>query len=102
VALGVAQARVGDDGAAIDSLSQAVDLNPKDGHTHKNLGALLSRAGKAEEALMHLRLATQLLPADPHTWYNLAGTLEEVGQLDDADEANQRAIHLDPTGALTA
>jgi len=100
VVLGVAQARMGADGAAVVSLQKAIDLNPKDGYTHKNIGALLSRTGKADEALKHLRLATQLLPSDPQTWFNLAGTLEEAGELDNADEAYEKVIRLDPTGTL--
>ena len=83
-------------------LGTTLTLNPQDGYSHKNLGALLSRAGRADEALRHLRLAIQMLPSDAQAWYNLAGTLEESGDLEGADEAYQRVIDLYSTGNLAS
>jgi tetratricopeptide (TPR) repeat protein len=96
----VAQARIGDITSSIESLRKAVALNPKDGYSHKNLGALLTKTNNSDEALKHLRLATQLLPSDPEAWYNLGGTLEAADELSDADEAYEKVILLDPTGSL--
>ena len=100
VALGVAQARIGDDESAVESLRRAVALNPKDGYSHKNLGAILARLSFTDLATEHLRLATQLLASDPQPWLNLAGVLEQIGELDNADEAYEKVISIDPTGTL--
>lgn len=62
VALGVAHARQNNDAAAIEALRMAVALNPQDGYSHKNLGAILSRSGAKAESIKHLRRAPNCFP----------------------------------------
>ena len=100
VALGVAHARRNNDMAAIEALRMAVALNPQDGYSHKNLGAILSHSGAIDESIKHLRCATELLPSDPSTWLNLGLTLEDEDKLDEADEAYLKVLTLDPIGQL--
>ncbi len=97
---GLGAAEVVITGAAIEALRMAVALNPQDGYSHKNLGAILSQSGARAESIKHLRRATELLPSDPSTWLNLGLTLEDEDELDEADEAYLKVLSLDPTGQL--
>ena len=98
VALSVAQAKLNLYDACVRSLQQALSLDPKDGHAHKNLGALLASIGKLPDALVHMELAVTFLPGDVQAWLNYAKALEESGQSARADPAYQKVQNLDATG----
>jgi tetratricopeptide (TPR) repeat protein len=97
---GIEFPKAGDYKKGITTLRMAVALNPNDGYSHKNLGAILSRSGARAEGIKQLRRATELLPSDPATWLNFGLALEDDDELAEADEAYLKVIALDPTGQI--
>ena len=87
----------------LQAFEKAVELNPDDGYTHRNLGGILVASKRNDEALLHLRKALKLMPDDPQSIFGLAIALEEVGT-DDADEEADalflRLIQEHPTSPI--
>ena len=94
-ALGVAQSRAGDVDKAVISLKKSNDLDPGNGYTARNLGALIAKKS-AEEALPYLKKAAEILPEDQQAQYGLAFCLLQLGKSSDADVALKKAIDIDP------
>jgi len=70
---------------ALEAFERAVQVNPDDGYTRRNLGDVLLGFKRTDEAVLHLRRALQLLPDDPQAILGLATALVEVGTRE-ADE----------------
>jgi len=94
-ALGVAQARAGDNEKAAFSLKKSYELEPGNGYTARNLGALLAKTSAAE-ALPYLKKAAEVLPEDQQAQYGLGFCLLQLGKPSDADIALKKAIDIDP------
>jgi len=90
---------------ALEAFEKAVELDPNDGYTHRNLGGILIGFKRIDDALVHLRKALELMPDDPQSIFGLATALEDVGT-DDADEeadaVYQRFILEHPTSPMAA
>ena len=95
--LGLALVQIGNPGAAITPLREAVRLQADSAPLRSNLALALMDAGEAngEEALGHLREAVRLQPDDFNTRMNLGGVLVRLGQIDEGiaqyREAGRRA-----------
>jgi tetratricopeptide (TPR) repeat protein len=98
-ALGVAQSRAGDVDKAVFSLKKSYELDPGNGYTARNLGALIAKSS-AEEALPYLKKAAQILPEDQQSQYGLAFCLLQLGKQNEADPFFKKAIEIDPYNDL--
>lgn len=85
-----AQARIGDDDAAIDGFEQATGRDPAWVEAWLNLAAMRMRAGDAERALDDARHASSLQPDNPHVHQTLATLLSHRF---DADSLAQAWTH---------
>lgn len=79
VALGVANARSGDNEAAAGNLRTAIEQQPNNLFAVRNLAAVLGNLGRHAEALPLFRQAAEAAPDDPLLQLGLAQCLEQVG-----------------------
>ena len=88
--------------SAIAHLDTALRYNPRHANAHMHLGRLLMRKGRGTEAVAHYRAACELLP-DVATsygpWMKLADALMATYAYDDAIEALEYCLRLQPTSA---
>ena len=94
VRLAEAQAAAGEFGAAIETVGEALTLNPGLDFLHLQLARLLARAGRIEEARASYRAAVALNPRLAPAWLGLAelaaksgGASEELRVLREAEAA---------------
>jgi tetratricopeptide (TPR) repeat protein len=92
-ALGVALSREGKRKDAARAFQKSLSLDPENGHTLRNLGALMVRKDP-QEALRYLKRAAKLLPADQPAQYTYGKCLMDTGSLADADLVLKKAIAL--------
>jgi Flp pilus assembly protein TadD len=64
--------------------------------THNNLAWLLLETGRTKEGLLHARQAVRLRPKFAAAWDTLGVALARAGQPDEAREAFERALTLNP------
>lgn len=93
-ALGVAFSGEGKRKAAAEAFRESLRLDPRDGHTLRNLGTLIGKKDP-KEALPYLKGATKLLPSDQATRYVYGKCLMESGNPDEADTVLKKAVGLD-------
>jgi tetratricopeptide (TPR) repeat protein len=93
-ALGVALSREGKRKDASSAFQKSLVLNPNNGYTLRNLGALLARKNP-QEALPYLKRAAKLLPSDQATQYAYAKGLTATASLSDADLVLKKTIAVD-------
>ncbi len=81
---------------AIDSLSEAVRLEPDYARAHADLGLALARANRDDEAIAQYSEALRLQPdmADVHN--NLGVQLAQHGRVEEARRHFEEAVRLDP------
>jgi tetratricopeptide (TPR) repeat protein len=84
---------------AVAELRRAIELDPKGGASHHNLGACLQSRGRLDEAMAELRRAIELDPKSARPHHHLGVCWQDRGQLDEAMAEYRRAIELDPKGA---
>ena len=94
VALGVANARSGDNEAAARSLRTAIEQQPDNLFAVRNLAAVLGNLGRYAEALPLFRRAAEDSPDDPFLRLGLAQCLEQAGG-EDAEEAVRLLERID-------
>ncbi len=82
--------------AAIQSLREALDIDPNFVEAHNNLGVLLHRARNEREAIRHFNTALELRPDFGETYLNLSNALKADGQLEEAERSARRALLVDP------
>lgn len=96
-ALGVALSRKRQWEMAREVLEDAMEQDPDNPYTLRNLGACLLMLEKdiplAAECLLK---ATVILPEDQQSWLGLGQALEAQEKVDDADAAYRRAIEINP------
>src|SRR6184192_3282504 len=90
--VGMAQRRLGDPAAALDTLEPLVRSQPQAGAVHFEYGLALADAGQGEAAVGALRRAVELSPALPGAWQALADHLTAIGDTEGADAAYARHI----------
>jgi len=91
---------------AILFFERAVHLDPSYARAYLQLGAAyglkasyLAMPELHERAIAHLRRAIELRPALAMAWRELGSALVDLGRIDEAIEAIQRALALDPADA---
>jgi len=92
-ALGVALSREGKRKDASSAFQKSLGLDPENGYTLRNLGALMGRKDP-QEALRYLKRAAKLLPSDQPAQYTYGKCLMDIGSLADADPVLKKAIAL--------
>ena len=114
-ALGCVLGARGDLGGAEKCYRGVLALAPGHAPAHINLGCILQAQGESgagamgpagalatrqlEEALRHFRAATELAPASPDGWINMGYALAHQRLPDEARQAYDRAIALEPDNA---
>jgi tetratricopeptide (TPR) repeat protein len=73
---------------ALEAFEKAVEANPDDGYTRRNLGGMLIGFKRIDEAVTHLRRALDLMPDDPQAIFGLATALEQLGTREADEEAD--------------
>jgi tetratricopeptide (TPR) repeat protein len=84
---------------ALDELTKASQLAPRDPKVALELGKALAGAGQDEKALPILQQALALDPASTSTAYQLGLVLERLDRVQDAIPLLQRATDANPTNA---
>ncbi len=92
-ALGVALSREGKRKEAAQAFERSLSLDPHNGYTLRNLGALMGRKDP-QKALAYLKRAARLLPSDQSAQYVYGTCLLDRGKPDDADLVLKKAISL--------
>ena len=87
---------------ALEAFEKAVEADPNDGYTRRNLGGMLIGFKRIADAVAHLRHALALMPDDPQAIFGQATALEEVGTSEadeEADGLDLRFIEEHPTSS---
>jgi len=92
--LGIAAARLGRPGEAIEHYRTAIKSDPKLAAPRNNLGSLYFAQGRIAEAIEALGEAARLEPRGSHIQYNLALARLQAGDREGAVEALRWAIQL--------
>ena len=71
-----------------------MDINPKFGEAHYNLGNMLLQTGRADEAISHYKKALEINPNKIDALSNLAGAYFQTNQLKEAMLLMQRALEM--------
>lgn len=82
--------------AAVEMISQAIEINPKEPHYHSNLGTVFQAQGKLDEALACFERALALQPDLAEVHSNFGNILLAQGKLDEAAACQDRALALKP------
>lgn len=90
--VGVAQRRIGDPTAALDTLSALCRTQPRWGVAHYELGLTFAQLGRGDDALTALRRAVAVAPEFSDAWRVLADQLTAIGEFKAADAAYARQI----------
>ena len=88
------QLSVGDQDAAIKSLSTGIALDPVNVELHSALGLLLLESGQAHNSYTHLQTAADNSHEARH-WFNLANAHKVQRNLSEAVDCYRKAIELD-------
>jgi protein O-mannosyl-transferase len=82
--------------AIITTLEEARRIYPDNDMLTMQLGMTEARIGRWREAVWYLELAARQNPDSAERWYDLASVYRLAGQPAKAQEANARALRLDP------
>jgi tetratricopeptide (TPR) repeat protein len=83
---------------AVEDVQRAVELDPDDDATRLKLADMLLGMHRATDALRHYELCERV-PHKPEALLGLARCLEDLGRTDEATEALDRLLSLDPNHA---
>lgn len=78
---------------------RALELDPKMGDAHLNLGKLYHDDGSLAEGERHYRAAIECAPGESAPYYNLGVLLEDLKKPDDAIRCYEAALERDPNFA---
>jgi Flp pilus assembly protein TadD len=81
---------------ATDHFLSVLERSPVNGEAWLELTWCLAEQGKWSECEMAARKSTEVFPSTSASWGNLAMALNQLGRNDEAREAIQHAIELDP------
>jgi TolB-like protein/cytochrome c-type biogenesis protein CcmH/NrfG len=86
---------------AIVAAEQAVTLAPNSAEAHMSLARALAFAGRPEEAVLFFKKAIRLNPFPPtNDLQGLCAGYRQAGMYEEAIEACNKALHLEPTNLL--
>lgn len=97
--LSLALDRVGDTAGERSALERSIQIDPDMAIAQNQLGYLDSRSGDAAAAEKHFREAVRAAPAYTEAWINLAATLGMESKFQDAQQAIDSALKLEPTNS---
>jgi Flp pilus assembly protein TadD len=89
----VAQRDAGDKMAAIETLKEAVALDPAFAIGHGMLAKLYADMAMADEAIEHARKVVELEPDDTFSYTALSVIYQRCGRIPEAEEAKARAYY---------
>lgn len=75
---------------------RAAGAGPVDAGTQDTIGVVFSRTGLHAEAITFYRAATTSAPERPGYWYNLGAALQFSGEFEEARQAFDACLDLDP------
>ncbi len=84
---------------AVDFLSKAARIQPKDPSIQYNLAKALSDCGLDKESVPHHKKAVELSPLNPEAWLNYGKTISNLSRHDEAMILYDRALSLEPSYA---
>jgi tetratricopeptide (TPR) repeat protein len=84
---------------AVQHLTTAVHLQPRNGDAQYSLGVALASAGRTEEAIEHYREALRINPQDASAHNNLGAALASRGEIAEAIDQYLQAIRINPAHA---
>lgn len=87
---------LGDLDKALNFLQQAYQMNPNDFETNRLLGVANGVRGNSVKAISYFEKAVALKPDDAGTWLNLSRAFANAGQGDRSQQAQQKALELNP------
>jgi tetratricopeptide (TPR) repeat protein len=97
--LGVIAYQVGQNGIAVEIISNAIKINPTVAIYHSNLGNALKNLGRLDESVAACNNAIRIKADYAEAHSNLGNALQALGRLDDAVAAYNNAIRLKPDDA---
>jgi Flp pilus assembly protein TadD len=75
--------------------TRTLELEPRHGEAHLNLGRLLHEEGRVAEAEDHYRRAVRVMPVSSLAAFNLGVALEDRGRTEEAMASYRRALQLE-------
>jgi predicted O-linked N-acetylglucosamine transferase (SPINDLY family) len=84
---------------AIDFLSKAARIQPKDASIQYNLAKALSDYGLDKESIPHHKKAVELSPMNAEAWLNYGKTISNLSRHDEAVILYDKALSLEPNYA---
>ena len=88
--------KIGDQAAEKTALQRAIELDPNLAEAQNQMGYLVVHAGDTAGAEAYFRAAVQASPSYVGAWINLAATLAAEEKWDDARQAVNSALQVDP------
>jgi tetratricopeptide (TPR) repeat protein len=93
---GIARAETGRTEGALEDLSYAVSMDPRDSLARMNYGALLQDEGRAAEAVVQFDAVVRLEPDWGGAWISRSFAFLDLGDYDSAVDDARRAVEIDP------
>ncbi|RCU48740.1 MULTISPECIES: tetratricopeptide repeat-containing sulfotransferase family protein [Corallincola] len=90
------QAMLNNSTAASATLEKAIALQPTDALTLDTIGVVYSRIGMHQQAAKYFQRCTALKPKNAGYWYNLAASLRFTGDFEQARDAYEKVISINP------
>lgn len=94
--LGAIYLRRGEPGQALWYFKRAVGKRPQNARARYNYGLALSKLHRRDESVKELTLASELDPTDAEIHFALGVVLLEMGRVEEAEQAFQEVLRLDP------
>lgn len=93
---GVRSLEEGNAGQAVLSFCRAIELEPRDAPTLRQLGSALLGLGHCADAERTIEQSLRLNPGSPETWFELGNAFHLGGKLDEAAWAYTQSLQLEP------
>ncbi len=94
--LGLSLLRSGDDAAAIEEFTNAIDLKPAEFWPHYYQGVAAYHLGRHDQAAASFGTCVALAPGTPECYYNRALVQAARGRIDEAIRDDTRALEVNP------
>ncbi|MEO1235678.1 MAG: tetratricopeptide repeat protein [Planctomycetota bacterium] len=88
------RARLNSTGEAIVQYRRALELNPDDPNSHRDLATAYLQVGRPDLAVPHAEAAVRLDPGSQPAWCNLAATYSLLGRYDEALRSYRTATEI--------